>query len=230
MKSGYDISRIDGDGYLVIPLSMARLSAGQSPEETYEIFDYFAKKIASNTNDVIFLYTGGLYFNAEDVDFKKRVKINSQMISHAYALRRLIHKRKKYIPGAFHFLPIDYVILNSKYFKVFFDTLKRLEKKDKKFRKAIQKDMGDRPYIEPNINFILEEVVVAHIIKQRLVEFPRTLVRNDIWRLMAYPGKYMASEAYQWKKKILPQPDTLNPYNKCQYDFNKKKLYIFDQL
>ena len=77
---------------------------------------------------------------------------------------------------------------------------------------------------------ILEEVCVAHIIRQRLVEFPRTLVRNDIWRLITYSGEYMASDYYQWKNKVLPQTDTINPFNGAQYDFDKKKIFVFDQI
>ena len=228
MKSGYNVNLIEGDGYLVIPLSMARLSGGQTPEETYEIFHYFAKKLATYSNDVVLLYTSGLYFNAENINYEKRVKINEQMINHAQAIRKLIQKRKQYMPNAFHFLPIDYVILNSKDFKFFFNRLKKLELTDKKFQKAIKKDIGNRPYNKANVNFILEEVAVAHIIRQRLVEFPRTLVRNDIWRLIVYPGTYISADAYQWKKKILPQKDNINPFRGAQYNFDKKALNRFN--
>ena len=90
--------------------------------------------------------------------------------------------------------------------------------------------MGKRKYNEANENFILEEVAVTHIIRERLVEFPRTLVKNDIWRLIAYPGTYMESDKYQWKNKILAQTDTINPYRASQYNFEKKKLFIFSDL
>ncbi len=230
MKSGHDISLLEGDGYLVLPISMARISTGQTPEKIYEIFHYFAKKLEKYSNDVILMYTGGLYFNAENLPYDKRAKLNEQMLNHANALRRLIQKRKQYMPPAFHFLPIDYVILNAKDFHQFFHTLKNLEKKDEKFREAIKKDMGKRKYNEANVNFILEEVCVTHIIRQRLVEFPRTLVRNDIWRLITYSGGYIASDYYQWKNKILPQTDTINPFHGAQYDFDKKKIFIFDQI
>ena len=71
MRSGFDINKIQGDGYLVIPLSMARLSTGQSPEETYKVFHYFSKKLAIYTNDVILLYTSGLYFNDKNITYEK---------------------------------------------------------------------------------------------------------------------------------------------------------------
>ena len=230
MRSGFDINLIQGDGYLVIPLSMIRLGNSQSPEETYKIFHYFSKKLATFTNDVILLYTSGLYFNDENITYEKRVKINEQMINHSLALRKLIQKKKEFMPGAFHFLPIDYIILNCKDFRVFFNKLKKLVKEDKKFKECVKIDMGKREYNEANENFILEEVAVAHIIKERLVEFPRTLVKNDIWRLIAYPGTYMESDKYQWNNKILPQNDTINPFRGTQYDFEKKKLFIYSEM
>jgi len=230
MKSGQNISLIQGDGYLVLPISMARISTGQTPEKIYEIFHYFAKKLGTYANDVILLYTSGLYFNDENLSYDKRVRLNEQMLNHANALRKLIQKRKQYMPPAFHFLPIDYVILNSKEFQEFFHTLKKLEKKDKKFRESIKKDIGKRKYVEANVNFILEEICVAHIIRERLVEFPRTLVKNDIWRLIVYAGDYIEADHYQWKNNILHKRDKINPFNGTQYNFDKKKVFIFDQI
>src|SRR3989344_7496935 len=151
MKTGYDLSLIKGDGYLVLPISMARISTAQTPEKIYEIFHYFAKKLEKYSNDVILMYTSGLYFNSENLSYNKRVKLNEQMLNHANALRKLIQKRKQYIPTAFHFLPIDYVILNSKEFHQFFNTLKEVEKKDKKLREAIKKDIGKRDYNEASV-------------------------------------------------------------------------------
>jgi len=230
MRSGFDINLIQGDGYLVIPLSMIRLSNSQTPEETYKIFQYFSKKLATYSNDVILLYTSGLYFNDENITYAKRIKINEQMINHSLALRKLIHKKKEFVPGAFHFLPIEYIILNCKDFKTFFNKLKKLVKTDNKFKECIKKDMGKREYNEANENFILEEVAVTHIIRERLVEFPRTLVKNDIWRLIIYPGTYMESDKYQWDNKILPQNDTINPFHDSQYNFEKKKLFVYSDM
>jgi hypothetical protein len=106
------------------------------------------------------------------------------------------------MPRAFHYLPFDYVILNSNYFREFFLVLlKKHEKKDRKFRECIQRDMGGRAYTEAGVNFILGEAAVTHLIRQRIVEFPRTLVRDDWWRLIVYHGAYLESDAYQWKKK-----------------------------
>ncbi|EKE10864.1 MAG: hypothetical protein ACD_15C00191G0010 [uncultured bacterium] len=230
MKSGFDINLIDGDGYLILPISMARISAGQSPEEVYEIFHYFIKKIRSFSNDVVLLYTNGLYFNAENLSHEQRVKTNQQIIDHSHKLRQLIEKRKDFMPNAFHFLPIDYVILNAPKFRDYFNALKKREKNDKDFQASIKKDIGDREYTEANVNFMLEEIAVTHIIREREVEFPRTLVRNDTWRLVAYPGKFMQSDLYQWKNNLLPKKDSINPFAGSHYDFSEKKIYLFEEL
>ena len=230
MKTGFDISRIQDDGYLVLPLSMSRLSKGQTPEYCYQVLKRFLDKLETFSNDVVILYTNGLYFNSNDVSFENRKKTNQQLLNHASALRRLIEKRKELIPGAIHYLPIDYIILNSPFFKTFFDTLKKLEAKDAAFHAALIKDIKDGLDTEANINFLLEEIVVAHILRQRLVELPRTLVKNDIWRLIAYPGQPLCSDVYQWKNKLLPQKDSINPFAGSQYNLESKQLTIFSQL
>jgi hypothetical protein len=108
--------------------------------------------------------------------------------------------------------------------------LKLLEKEDFNFKNTLKKDMGNRLYNQANINFILEELIVSYILKQRLVDLPRTLVRNDIWRLIVYPGKYLQSEEYIWQNNILPKTDDINPFNNGQYDFINKKFFTFEQM
>lgn len=230
MKSGFDINRIKDDGYLILPLSMSRLAKGQSPEFCYEVLENFLKKLEVFSNDVIFLYTNGLYFNSEEVSFENRKRTNQQALNHIYAFRNLINKKKQFIPGAIHYLPIDYVIFNSPYFKEFFDKLKVLEKEDSTFRTLLVSDSKDREYTEANINFLIEEIVIAHITRQGLVELPRTLVKTDAWRLIAYPGKPLLSDMYQWKKDALPKKPTTNPYSGAQYDLEAKELIVFDDL
>jgi len=230
MKSGFDISRIDGDGYLILPLSMSRLATGQSPEVCYEIIQYFTKKLSTFSNDVIFLYTNGLYMNSNDVSFSLRQRLNQQVLQHSIALRTLLEKKKEFIPGAFHFLPIDYVILNSPVFQSYLSTLKKHEKEDENFRLALQQDTFGREYTEANVSFLLEEIVVEHIVRQNQIDFPRTLVRNDVWRLVVYPGGLVNGSLYQWSQNLLPKQKTANPYAGAVYDYNEKKLLVFDEL
>ena len=109
-------------------------------------------------------------------------------MNHIYALRNLIEKRKDFIPNAIHYLPIDYIIFNSPYFKDFFDKLKFAEQTDDAFKKTLLQDIKNgQKYTEANINFLMEEIVVNHIIREGFIDLPQTLVRNNTWRLIAYP-------------------------------------------
>lgn len=229
MKSGFDITRIKDSGYLILPLSMSRLATGQSPEFCYEVLENFLKKLETFSNDVVLLYTNGLYFNSEEISFENRKRTMGQALNHIYAFRNLIEKKKKFIPGAIHYLPIDYVIFNSPCFKEFFSKLKKLETEDKTFHELLISDSKDREYTEANANFLIEEIVVAHILRQKLVELPRTLVKSDAWRLVAYPGEPLQSDIYQWQKNVLPKKDASNPYSGAQYNLATKQLVIFDK-
>lgn len=232
MKSGFDINKLTGDGYLILPLSMSRLAHGhgQDPEQVYEILEYFTPKLESYSNDVLLLYTYGLYFNTDAVAFEERKKLNQQILNHSQALRNLIEKKKQFMPAALHYMSFDYVVLNSSYFGEFFNLLKKTEKEDENFRVELKKDMMGREYNEANLHFILEEIAVAHILRQHLVDLPRTLVRRDIWRLIAYPGPHINGDQYQWKNKILPQKDEINPYAGGQYDYDKKIFNDFKDI
>jgi len=230
MKSGFDISRIEDDGYLILPLSMSRLATGQSPEYCYEVIESFAKKLETFSNDVVLLYTNGLYFNSEEVSFENRKKTTQQALNHIYAFRNLVEKKKQFIPGAIHYLPIDYVIFNSPAFKDFNEKLKKLEQEDEKFREMLVSNSRDHTYSEANVNFLLEEIVVAHLLRQKLVDLPRTLVKTDTWRMLVYPGAPLTSDIYQWQKNVLPKEDATNPFAGAQYNWETKQLIIFDEV
>lgn len=230
MKSNFDINKIKDDGYLILPLSMSRLSTGQTPEFYYNVLETFLEKIETFSNDVVLLYTNGLYFNSEEISFENRKKTTQQALNHIYAFRSLVEKKRQFIPGAIHYLPIDYIIFNSPYFKEFFSILKKLEAEDTTFRELLISDSKDKQYSEANVNFLIEEIVVAHILRQGLVELPRTLVKTDSWRLLAYPGEPLSSDIYQYKKNILPKKSETNPYSGTQYNLETKQLVIFDEI
>ena len=85
---------------------------------------------------------------------------------------------------------------------------------------------------ESNVNFLLEEIAVAHIIRENLIEFPKVLVQKDSYRLIVYPGPVLKAEAYVWKNKILPQKNIklLGRYYNSTYDPVKKELYRFGEF
>jgi hypothetical protein len=125
MKNGFNVNKINQDGYLIIPISMANINSKQSPEECYKTVKYFSQKLNTFSNDVILLYTNGLYFNSDKQSYQLRQKMNKQIINHANAFRKLISKRKEYIINAFHYLPIDYIILNNSNYDTYFKIVRK---------------------------------------------------------------------------------------------------------
>lgn len=230
----FDINKIPTDGYLVLPLSMSRLSPnkGQGPKEIFEIIKFFESKVSQVGIDFIFLYTNGLYYNNDESALSVRKKTNIQMIEHKNKILKLMIKSKKYIPQAAHFIPWDYIILNCPQYQEYYLKLVNLKNKDKNFKKCLEDGLNGRESTEANLNFIIEEIVVTHLIRQRLIEFPKTLVKQDKFRLIIYPGTFLKADLYQWKKKILPQTDkgNENPYYASHYDFSKKGVCNFDSI
>ena len=118
------------------------------------------------------MYTNGLYFNSGELGYEKRIKMNAQIINHSIRLRNLIDTKREMIQKAIHFTPIDYVILNSPRYQEFFGILKKQSQSNEYFQKYLKIDLGEREFSEPNINFLLEEIVVAHLIREQLVDLP----------------------------------------------------------
>jgi hypothetical protein len=225
----HDLNQLPTDGYVIFPLSMSRVSNAQSAEECYRWLEFFEKKITMLGLDAIFLYTNGLYYNNEEAALEVRKRTNGQMISHSNAVRNLVVKNRKYMPQAIHFVPWDYIILNSPEFNDYYQKLKKLDKEDSKFHELVLEVLKDRKESEANLNFIIEEIAVTHIIRQKLIEFPKTLVKKDNFRLIAYPGPPLKADIYQWKKKILPQNKEF-PFYASHYDIANEIIYNFDEL
>jgi len=230
-KISYDINKLPSDGYIVFPLSMGGLNNKQNPEKIYRSIEFFEKKISAIGIDGIFLYTNGLYYNNSEPALKVRKRTNGQMLSHKNALLKKVIKNKKFVPQTMHFLPWDYILLNSPNYQEFFQILLKLKEKDKKFKELLVEGLEGREESEANINFLIEEIVVTHLIRQKMIEFPKTLVKQDKFRLIVYPGSYLKADLYQWKNKVLPQSrDKTNPFYASQYNCVEKILYNFDEL
>lgn len=230
----HDINKLPADGYLIFPLSMSRLNNGQSAEKCYKSIQYFEKKISSIGIDGVFLYTNGLYYNNDEPALTVRKRTNGQMLSHRNALLKLVNKNKKYVPQAMHFLPWDYIVLNCPKYDEFFQKLLKLKQTDKEFSRLLKEGLNGREESEANINFLIEEIVVSHLIRQKMIELPKTLVKEDKFRLILYPGPFFKADLYQWKKRILPQVETkeknTNPYYASHYDCESNIIYNFDDL
>ncbi|MDE1901762.1 MAG: hypothetical protein KGI37_08980 [Alphaproteobacteria bacterium] len=230
----YDINKLPEDGYLILPISISRIEKGQSPEVCYEVLEYFEGKLSRFGLDVVILYTDGLYFNNDQSAITIRKRTNEKVASHKNRLESMIIKSHRFMPQAFHYLPWDYALLNSDNFQGNFNKLMTRYKKDPELRRAVMCDLGNRPASAANIGFVLEEVVVTHLMRQKLVSLPRTLVKEDNFRIIIYPGEYVNSDFYQFKHGILPINKKLGkrgyPYGAGHYNFDQKIFYDFRKL
>lgn len=171
----------------IFPLSMSRLAHGQSPEECYEMIKYFESKVSEVGIDLIALYTNGLYYNAIEPALEVRKRTNGQMIAHRNSLYKLLIKEKKFVPQAVHFLPWDYTILDTARFDEFLQILKKVNETDPEFHELLLQGLVQREENEANISFLIEEIVVTHLIREQMISFPKTLVKKDTFRLVVYP-------------------------------------------
>ena len=228
----FDINKLPNDGYLIIPISISNMNTTQTPKKCYEVLDFFYNKIDKIGIDVIYLYTNGLYFNSENTSFTVREKTNNQIIDHCNELRKIIIKKKKYMPQAIHFVPWDYILLNAadKY-KTYISILQKQYSSNPEFIAYANKNVYNHKPTKANINFILEEIAINHIIREKYVDLPKTLVKADNWRLIIYPGEYLFSDVYIWQKNILPHNKLkVNIYSGAQYNLNTNKLYLFKNI
>ena len=233
MAEHHDIKRVPPNGCLVLPLSMTKLHGQQSPAEIYDFLKFFADKIRLISVDVAILYTNGLYFNSDDTSLAVRIATTNQMVRHRQELTTLIEERREFTPQSFHFLPWDYVILNTDRFFDFLTKLETAYERDEGFRTAVTTDLIERGATAANVRFVLEELVVTHVLRQRYVPLPTTISNSAGWRLIAYAGSYLQSDVYVYQHQLLPlnaeipQSDQLA---RSLYDYKARHLIDFKRL
>lgn len=224
-----DIKYLPESGYLVFPISISNIDNTQSADKCFEMLNNFSKKISKIGIDVIFLYTNGLYFNADELAVNLRQKINQKISNHYNRIRMLIEKSKQFVPQAFHYLPWDYVLLNSENFKGYYNILKDVYSNDDAFRMAVNEDLKYREITDANVNFIIEELVITHLIRQKMTILPKSLVIEDNYRMIIYTGAPLKSDSYQVINKMLPLNKKVGsrgyPYASGIYNYNDKLFH-----
>lgn len=229
MEQHFDINKVTANGFLVLPLSMSKLHGEQSPKSIYEFLSFFNLKIPKISVDVIFLYANGLYFNTHESALSVRQKTNAQMVGHMKELSNLILKKREFVPQAFHYLPWDYALLNSGNFQEVYNVLKKLKNSDKEFEKFLEADLGDREKSEANYNFLIEEIAVTYLIRQKQITFPSTLSHPDGWQLICYSGNYICGDVYIHQKKLLPIIQKEN-FSNSFYNVKEKMLFDYNKV
>jgi len=118
MKPGknqfFDI-KIKDWGIIWFPISMARISTGQSVSECMKWLEMFRNKVQDPQVGVNFVYCDFLYLNSDEPAKKLKEKFMCQMISHKNGLKKSIHKNRKQnqIQQAFHFETWEIFILKQ---------------------------------------------------------------------------------------------------------------------
>lgn len=232
-KANTDIHIVPNHGFLILPLSMSRLTNALSPQKIYEFLEFFEAKLTHKTLDVILLYTNDLYLNSEEEAISLRKKVLNQMLNHKTTLESLILKGKRFFPGAFHFLPWDYALLNAPDFNSERIKLFKASQTDPSFQAALKKDLeiAERPFTETNLHFMIEELVVSHLIIEKEIPLPHRLATEDGWRLLCYPGDPPHGLVYVWRKNLMgnrtdfPKPHQL--FARSFYNMAAKILVDF---
>ena len=189
MDRFHDINRVPPNGTLVLPLSLGKLHGQQSPTAIYEFLTFFGDKIRQTGVDVVLIYTNGLYFNSDEVALDLRISTTNQMVRHRQELAAMIVQRREFTAQTFHYLPWDYLILRAERFPEFFNRLESAYARDAGFREVVAADLGERGTSAANVRFMLEELAVTHVLRQKFVELPHTISTPFGWRLIAYAGQ-----------------------------------------
>jgi hypothetical protein len=233
-KGNFDISAVPNDGFLIFPLSMSRLANAQSGAALYDFLKFFESKVRMISLDVVFLYTNDLYLNSDDRAVEIRKKTLNQMLSHKGEFLNLLLKEKKYVPAAFYFLPWDYAILNSEGFYESKNALVSAKDQNVTFRQALLEDLKsqEREATDANMNFLIEEVVVTHLLVQKKVPLPHTLASSDGWRLILYPGDPIRSLVCMHREDLLTKRTDMSEqhslFARSFYNMEKRVLIDFD--
>lgn len=232
----FDISRVRDYGQLVLPLSMAKTHSSQSPQKIYDFLVEFGDKVKDAQIDVYLIYTNGLYFNSEEDALELRKKSSSKISHHAQEFKNILAKKREFIPNAFHFLAWDSLILNAPMYNDFISILYKAYKEKSELYDAVNFDIKNmqRPVTEGNVSFVLEELAVTHIIRQKFVNLPTCLSRDsEAWRLISYPGQTLASDVVLYQKDILPKNNEKrfeNIFHSSFYDWKNQKILNFDRI
>jgi hypothetical protein len=145
----------------------------------------------------------------------------------------MIEERREFQPQKFHYLPWDYVVLRSERFAEFLHKLEAAYARDPGFQAAIGNDLAQRGTTAANVRFVLEELAVTHIIRQKFVQLPTTLSTPHGWRLIAYAGPHLQSDVYLYQHQLLPTNADVPPsdqFARSLYNYVDRHLVDFKRI
>ncbi|MBP9760363.1 MAG: hypothetical protein KBD24_03270 [Candidatus Pacebacteria bacterium] len=233
----FDINKLPvSEGIILFGISMSRIGNAQSAKKCFEYLKHLASKIQHTDGiGMVVLYGDYLYFNSNDPAYTLRDKFKSLMVSHKNAFLNLLKKDRKWTHKAFSFTTFGQLLLdNSDTYQYVYNTVLDLYKNDPVFRKYVEEDGKDAGHGvgEREAIFILEEITLFYLSQKGVFRLSNRFVTDaeKTWTLQAYPGGYLKSEVYLFRKNPLGLSNPKNQYEHYFYDLDKKLLYDYDRI
>lgn len=222
-----------GWGMIVMPISMSRISTGQSPQKCMEWILDLNLKIAEPKVGLNFVYGDFLYLHSDEKASELKDKFMVEVVKHKNAMQKLIQKNFFHvqIQHAFAYQVWNELYLSTKDFDGNFRAIKKLYQEDTMFQSYVDEDIKHygREKTNNQINFFLEEHLMMYLILHKDVKLKNefTLGREE-WLLEVYPGTPPKALVYLFQKNPF-NFESNNPYL-GQYNSEDSKFYQYDQV
>ena len=230
----FDIKPLKDWGIIWFPISMAKISTGQSVKKCSKFIGDFANKAGEPKIGLNTIYCDFLYLNSNETANVLKERFSIQMINHKNGLKKYIWKARKIhqIQQAFHFETWGNLYLGVEGdFKVYLDNIKKIFEKDKSFQKYLKEDCKffKRKLTKNQLNFFLEEHLMAYLVLTMNVKFRNEYVQGrEKWILLSYPGVPPKAQIYLCQ---------LNPFKfkiknsyYGEYNLENKKFYDYNNI
>ncbi len=233
MNEFFDISKFPAKrGILVFGISMPYIDKKQSPKSLFKAASPLTSKIKKSGVGDIMVYSDGLYMNSDEPAHVLKSRFQRLMEEHKRGYMKIIKKDIYLIPSAFTFTTWSQLILNCEGFQKYFEKIKEIYKKDKKFQGYVKVDIlsAGRKVDQNTVNYILEEVLLDFLVARGVVRLQNDYVQDhEKWILNCYNGKPHRAHVYVHQKNFI-KIKTDNIYGDAWYDLDAKKLYEFDRM
>ena len=227
----FDINKLPAEpGILFFPVSMSRISSGQSAKDCWQHHLIFSpEKVTQPSMGVHILYTDHLYFNSNEPASVLKTKFGNAILSHKNAYLNILEQNKMWIPKAFSFTTWNQLMLETREFAGYYGVLKKMYAQDTLLQKYVLDDIQNYTHEKPtdyHISFILEETLMYYLLTKGHVFINNHFVQgHEKWILWCYPGKPLKSMLYMQQINPFNLSNPHNTYEHAMYDLDERKLY-----
>ncbi len=234
----FDINKLPKEyGLLVFPISMSRITTGQSAQKCLGFARNFSpSKVADSRIGLNVVYGDYLYLHSKEQAEKLRDMYAELMVDHKNGFRNLIRKHRDefQIQHAFSFQTWNdqYLQYEGKIFHKFVQ-FKKWALKDKLMMQFLKEDCKQWGFkmTKEQINFYLEEHLMFYLMSKGQLRIPNDYVQDrQEWILWCYPGIQPKALIYTYQKNLFSLENPINRYENCTYDLEAKKLVDFMRI